>query len=129
MTVEPQTTETTPVTVTHTRNAERFEVVMLEWPVEYDGKLYDRVTVRRMSTSEVAAFVEAAIADKKAPLPMLDAPQAVLDELDEDDAVALNKVVEDFLPRSWRDSRAADRASGVAMLPSQPPVSGNPSTA
>lgn len=82
---------------------ERFRTVTLEWPIEYDGKVYDSVTVRRMTTSEVAEFIDQVRADaKSASLPMFDVPKEVVDALDADDAEAVNKAVNDFLPRSLR---------------------------
>lgn len=81
----------------------RFRVVPLEWPIEYDGKTYSEITVRRMTTAEVVAFVDQMREDlKEATLPMFDVPHAVIDALDPDDADAVNKAVSDFLPRALR---------------------------
>lgn len=77
----------------------RFRVVPLQWPIEYDGTVWSEITVRRLTAAEVAAFIEAE--DKKLP-PMFDAPAIVIDNLDDDDAVEVNKAVADFLPRRWR---------------------------
>jgi hypothetical protein len=81
----------------------RFRVVPLEWPIDYDGKTYSEITVRRMTTAEVVAFVDQMRDDlKEATLPMFDVPHAVIDALDPDDADEVNKAVNDFLPRALR---------------------------
>lgn len=73
-------------------------VVPLEWPIEYDGKIYSEIRVRRMTGAEVAAFVNSDDGD----LPMVEAPKVVIDSLDADDAMAINKAITDFLPQSLR---------------------------
>jgi hypothetical protein len=83
----------------------RFRTVPLEWPVEFEGKVYSEVTVRRMTASEVGEFIDAIRTDgSKAFLPMFDVPQAVIDALDDDDGVEVNKAVQDFLPRRLREA-------------------------
>lgn len=91
----------------------RSETVPLEWPVEYDGKVWDAITVRRMTVLDIRAFHEQVLAsseDDKARIrfPMFDAPFEVLDALDDDDAQTVNEVVTRFLPRRFR----ADEGSG-----------------
>lgn len=73
-------------------------VVPLEWPIEYDGKVYNEIRVRRMTGAEVAAFVNS----DDGTLPMVEAPKVVIDALDADDAMAINKAITDFLPQSLR---------------------------
>lgn len=87
---------------------DRFRTVKLEWPIEYDGKVYDSVTVSRMTTRQVGEFIEG-----KGRLVIFDVPSEVIDELDDDDAVEVNKAVEDFLPRRLRDILASNRNSGA----------------
>ena len=85
----------------------RSETVMLDWPINYDGKVYDRLTVRRVTAGEVARFVEAvraAPAEVRATmrLPMVDAPDAVLVAFDPDDDDKVDEVISRFLPRRFR---------------------------
>lgn len=83
----------------------RFRVVPLEWPIEYDGKTYSEITVRRMTTAEVVALVDQMRDDVgAATLPMFDVPREVIDYLDPDDADEVNKAVNDFLPRGLRSA-------------------------
>lgn len=81
----------------------RFRTVPLEWPIEYDGKTYSEITVRRMTTAEVVAFLEQSeVEDGKPIFPMFDVPSEVINALDPDDDVTLGKAVNDFLPRALR---------------------------
>jgi hypothetical protein len=89
-----------PAAPRHVSERPRFRTVPLEWPVEFEGKVWNEIQVRRMTTAEVGTFIEAIKTDgAKAYLPMFDAPQAVMDALDDDDGVAVNEAVNDFLPR------------------------------
>lgn len=79
----------------------RSEIVSLEWPVEYDGRVYRAIQVRRMTAAEVDAFVEEARANAGAArLPMFSCPHQVIDALDADDAARVNEIVLRFLPRA-----------------------------
>jgi hypothetical protein len=77
--------------------------VPLEYPVEYDGKVWAEITVRRASAGEVEAFVSAVHRGENPTLPMTDAPAEVLDALDADDFETVNKAISDFLPRALRE--------------------------
>lgn len=80
----------------------RSKMVPLEWPIEFGGKLYESVTVSRMTAKQVSEFVEASRAGSKANLAMFDCPIEVIDALDADDSEAVNAVALDFLPRALR---------------------------
>lgn len=83
----------------------RSEIVPLEWPVEFDGKVWDKITVSRMTAAQVDAFTDALkVTGDKTPLPMFDAPVAVIEALDADDSIRLNEVVSRFLPRALQSA-------------------------
>ncbi len=97
---------------------ERFRAVPLEDPLEYDGKTYSAIVVRRLTARDVADFEEFLQARLKTepnarirwPL-YVDAngaliPDAVMDGLDADDKFELDKVAASFLPRQYRDAPA-----------------------
>lgn len=93
----------------------RFRVVTLEWPLSFGGKEYRDVHVVRLTAAEVSAFQEglkALPADAEVRWPIYrDAegapiPDAVLDGLDDDDSLELDKAVRDFLPRRFRAAPA-----------------------
>jgi hypothetical protein len=95
----------------------RSREISLDWPLRYDGKLYDRITVRRMTTAEVGQFIAAASAEdyKEARLPMFDCPPEVIDALDPDDAERVNEAVRDFLPRALRPAEGPRPDTGGTM--------------
>ncbi len=98
---------------------ERSTTVALEWPVEFDGKVYDTITVRRCSGREVDLFVAAvaAAADGvSVKTPMIDCPTEVYDAMDDDDRLRLEEAVLPFLPR--RLARAAELAQGTSATTS-----------
>lgn len=78
---------------------DRSRMIPLRFPVEFDGKEYSSVTVRRLNGTEVAAFYREPNADR---LPMFDCPAEVIDALDADDSADVMKAVTDFLPLAMR---------------------------
>ena len=81
-----------------------FRAVPLEWPIEHDGQVIDKIVVRRMTGAEVSAFVSAMRENPEgARLSMYDVPHEVIDALDADDYAAIQKAVNDFLPRVLRE--------------------------
>lgn len=92
---------TVPAAPEFVTTAGRSEAVPLDWPLVYDGRVWDTITVSRMTAGQIAAFLEKAETAKR--FPMFDAPDAVLDALDADDADKVNEVVNRFLPRRFRD--------------------------
>lgn len=101
----------------------REKVIPLEWPLEYDGKLYEAVTVRRCTGTEIAEYV-VALAGGQSPLfPGLDCPLEVYEALDADDLESVDEVVRDFLPRRFRAAsaptpEASDNTSTKSGTPS-----------
>lgn len=96
--------------------------IALEWPLTFAGRLYDKLTVRRLTAGEVAAFTERLAKtvkddpDASVTFPMFadadgaDLPDGLLDALDADDRDALDKAALDFLPKRFRGAPAS--ASG-----------------
>jgi hypothetical protein len=81
-----------------------FRAVPLEWPVEYGGKVIDKIMVRRMTGAEVSAFITTLRENPDAArLAMYDVPHEVIDALDADDYASVQKAVNDFLPRALRE--------------------------
>ena len=90
----------------------RFRII----PLEYDGKVYDAITVRRMTAQEVADWQGS---DERT-LPMVEAPLAVIDALDADDALKVNEAINDFLPHVLREAIEPDPQTGEPT-PQSPP--------
>lgn len=94
--------------------------VLLEWPVEYAGKTYDSIGIKRLTAKEVSDFTARLDQEKVGALrwPVFvdsdgaSIPDAVMDALDDDDNLALQKVMLDFLPRRFRpETEAKENAS------------------
>lgn len=98
-------------TVKHIGPRLRSKTITLEWPVEYGGKTYSDVVVRRMTTAEVSNFVDLLEANNGSTkifrFPMFyhpdgaRVPDELIDQLDDDDSAALVEAAADFLPRRF----------------------------
>jgi len=84
----------------------REQAVPLEYPVEFDGKTWTEIVVRRVSAGEVDAFMEALAEDKQVMPPVIDCPREVYDAMDDDDRFELDRVMLDFLPRRLKVAAA-----------------------
>ncbi|PZP57698.1 MAG: hypothetical protein DI604_34410, partial [Delftia acidovorans] len=82
---------------------ERHIDVPLEWPIEFNGQIYESVRIRRVTGREVEAFIRGATAvgpNDPAPVPpMLDCPAEVYEALDDDDRMTVEEQMLPFLPR------------------------------
>lgn len=92
----------------------RSMVIDLDYPLTVDGKLYERITVRRLTGAEVSAFFKSVEADPNVRLPMFDVPFAVIDALDADDSERVMEAMASFLPRALRPEAGPPPASGAA---------------
>jgi hypothetical protein len=84
-------------------------LVTLEWPIEFNGKVYDQIRVRRITGHQWQAYVEAMTDSKvESPVPpTIDCPQEVWDVMDADDMDTVGIASMDFMPR--RMKAAADQ--------------------
>jgi hypothetical protein len=105
-----------------------FRVVTLQFPVKFEGKVYESITVRRITMKEMREFVESASEGGSATTPNIDCPTGLLDHLDPDDFEEVDKAISDFLPR--RLKAAIERAAeiGASTAQSSPESSDGPST-
>ena len=89
------------------------ETVTLDYPVEFDGVVWDKIVVRSPTVAVVADFAErvSAAGGANLRLPMFDAPDEVLDALHLDDDDRLSEVADRFLPRRFRVEAKAATAS------------------
>lgn len=85
---------------------ERSKTVPMDWPVEYDGKVWEEITVRRMTAREADDFGKAIIEqsedDPRLMFPNVECPRAVYDEMDADDRHRVEEAALLFLPRRFR---------------------------
>lgn len=75
----------------------RSREIPLEYPAQFDGVTYEKVTVRRMTQAELAVFI--ASSEDDAVPPMFDIPPEVLAALDPDDSDAVFAAALDMMPR------------------------------
>ena len=95
--------------------------VELDYPLEYDGVLFEAITLRRPTSAEVGRYferlAEVAVSDPDAILyfPVFtladgaEVPGAVLEALDPDDRERVMELAEDFLPGRLLRFRDAQR--------------------
>lgn len=101
----------------------RSREVPLEFPAEFEGVTYDKVTIRRMSAPEVEAFIKRAAASTPGdgddtPVEMLDIPREVFLGLDPDDREMVEEAIYDFLPRRLQMGLVLAQEAGADTSPS-----------
>lgn len=84
----------------------RSEIVPLNWPVEVDGKVWTEIEIRRITTSELDAYLKTT---DDTPPPNILAPKNVLDALDAEDGFKIEEVSSRFFPR-----RSSSEVGGVS---------------
>jgi hypothetical protein len=81
----------------------RSKTVQLEWPIEFDGKIWSEITLRRVTGREVEQFITdlAGLEEggRKPVIPVIDCPVEVYEALDDDDVYMLERETLPFLPR------------------------------
>jgi len=97
--------------------AERAKTIELEWPIEFEGRAWHRIVVKRLNAREVADFTEKILKredkDSDIALPVFrdeegkELPVGLLDALDADDRDVLNEAALSFLPRRFRGAAAS----------------------
>lgn len=95
---------------------ERSRDVPLDYPVEFHGKVYDTITIRRASAKEVSDFIDAV---SKSPdgvevkAPMIDCPLEVYEAMDDDDRLRLEEALLPFLPLRLKQGVALTLATAT----------------
>lgn len=96
-------------------NKERSRTVPLEWPVEFDGVTYEKLTIRRVQGADFKKIAALNGQDEEYHLAALlaDVPWQVIAALDGDDFVAVQEAVKDFLPRKLQAAAEQSSATGL----------------
>lgn len=115
-----EATASAPATLAFAGDRPRVKTMNLDWPVSYAGKTYATISIKRLTAADVAAFIEKLGGGKfRFPIFVDDegalVPDAVMDGLDDDDAMVLDKASLDFLPRRFRE--APDKSKTESLLP------------
>lgn len=86
------------------------QVVPLEYPVEYDGKIWESLTVRRVSGRDFQNMAEAGDDAVFLTAMLTGAPREVIEAMDGEDFIEVQGVVKAFLPRKLQ--AMAEQISG-----------------
>ena len=93
---------------------EREKLVPLEYPVEYDGVLYEEIRIRRVTAQQVADFfAELRKSESFVLPPMIDCPVEVWQALDDDDQMAVDDAAKAFTPRRLKAAVKLIQEAGV----------------
>lgn len=93
------------------------KVIPLEYPIEYDGKVYESLTLRRLRGKDFKRLARMEGDEEIALASLLTgAPKEVIEALDGEDFIELQGAVENFLPRKLRDMAAQLSENGQPTL-------------
>lgn len=96
--------ESTPAKAVIVSPSDRSMLIGIEWPIEFEGQVFDHIRVRRISAAEVDQFLrEVAAQDgNSVMLPVIDCPRPVYDAMDDDDRLRVEEAAAAFLPKRLR---------------------------
>lgn len=80
----------------------RKKVVKLTYPVEFDGRLYEVINIRRITGGEVADYTDRLQQRERLMPPVVDCPVEVYEAMDADDQFFVDEAAMDFLPRQLK---------------------------
>ena len=83
-------------------NLPREKVVTLTYPVEFDGRLYESITIRRITGAEVVDYMDRLQQRERLMPPVVECPVEVYEAMDADDQFMVDEAAMDFLPRQLR---------------------------
>ena len=98
----------------------REKLVPLEWPVEFDGKLWTEIRIRRASGKEVRTYLEQLrTSDADILPPMIDCPIEVWNAMDADDQQTIDLAAMEFTPKRLKAifEAAVTLATATATAP------------
>jgi hypothetical protein len=99
----------------------RTKIVDLDWPLEFDGKTYSSVTIRRATIGEWRTFWDEVAEGKDPYAPWFVEPREVMDALDPDDDAKVADVVDGFFPDRYRaKTEKASASASQDGVTSQP---------
>lgn len=96
---------------TFVSQVDREKWVPLQYPVTFDGKVWDRIRIRRISAKELRDYL-GAVGDGFVMPPVIDCPIEVWDGMDADDQTDVDEAAFEFMPKRLRAAAEALMASG-----------------
>ena len=92
----------------YTSEAPRSKFIPLEWPVEFDGKVYYQIRVHRVTGKEMREFMEKLRAGNGAVMPpIIDCPIEVWEGMDADDQMTIDEAAAGFMPKRLKNLQQA----------------------
>lgn len=100
----------------------RAETIPLVWPVEYRGKVWTEIVVKRVTSADIKAWTDTPAEARETAAPWIDAPLAVVEALDADDEDRVNDAAVRFIPARFRDApdSGPTGATGEPTSPASP---------
>lgn len=92
---------------------ERSKLVPLEFPVEFDGKVWSEVEVTRINATELEEYIGAVRRGEARMPPTVRCPVEVWEAMDADDQDAVDEAAMDFTPRRLRAAVERIRGTGA----------------
>lgn len=94
------------------------KIVQLLVPIEFDGTVYENVSIRRLKGRDFLRLQKLAGDEDVGLLAIVTGlPVAVIEELDGDDFAVLSEASQDFLPRRLREEVEQTSAAGQGSQP------------
>ncbi|WP_342361412.1 hypothetical protein [Terrarubrum flagellatum] len=95
--------------------AKRVTTFALKWPIEFDGKIYEKVTITRPTKLQIDALMASSAEgkgfDSESLSPIMDVPYEVYEALDDEDGDPIDTLVGSFFERRVAALRALSEAS------------------
>lgn len=105
-------TEPTPTSVAHiVGGPDRVETITLAYPVEFNGRTWTEITLKRLTAADLKAFFDTPQRDRVNDTPWFDAPREVLAGLDLDDEDRVMERADLFIPARFRVAPASGQGS------------------
>lgn len=90
----------------------RSRLVPLEYPVDFNGRLYSEIKVHRVTGGEMDAYMKSLQAGAVSLPPVIDCPIEVWDAMDADDQLAVDRAADAFMPRRLKALMKSAPAAG-----------------
>lgn len=92
----------------------RSKTIPLVFPVEFDGKVWDNIEIRRCTGAEMKVYFEALASGKAFALPpVITCPMEVWDAMDADDQYTVDQEAQAFMPRRLKAAVELLSATGA----------------
>lgn len=91
--------------------SDRVETIPLTYPVEFAGRVWSEITLKRLTAADLKAYFETPEAERANDTPWFDAPREVLAGLDLDDEDRVMDAADRFIPARFRVAPVSGQGS------------------